>query len=79
MTTTTYQIKLSGDALETIQFQARRFDKILKIRLSELSNARLGNLILRPIDSELPLSPENTKILNKLRKKFEQPQETAQK
>ena len=61
MTTTTYQVKLSGDALETIQFQARSFDIILKITLSELSNARLGNLILRLVDSELPLSPKITK------------------
>ena len=38
-----------------------------------IQNARLGDLIPRPVDFELPISPENTKVLNKHRRKFEHP------
>ena len=48
------------------------------LRKEAVQNARLGDLILRPVDSEGPLSPENTKVLNKLRKKLDQPPETVQ-
>ena len=34
-----------------------------------IQNARLGDLIPRPLDPNLPLSVENTKVLHKLRKK----------
>ena len=41
------------------------------LRKEAVQNARLGDLIPRPVDSEGPLSPENTKVLNKLRKKLD--------
>ena len=40
------------------------------LRKEAVQNARLGDLIPRPVNSEGPLSPENTKVLNKLRKSW---------
>ena len=48
------------------------------LRKEAVQNARLGDLIPRPVNSEGALSPKNTKVLNKLREKLDQPPETVQ-